>query len=144
MNRQEEVVFPQRFLFYFSSDATSRVLNEQRVDCISSYTPEVVKQNWTGGTLAISGDAFFRIGGFDEEFIGWTGEDRQFYDRCQTLHGWFFGYVPFLHLWHPPQIGRVSVEHRAAAWEFTQNKLNTDRQLQIAQNRLRNFAEYTL
>ena len=48
-------------------------------------------------------DAYFRIGGHDEGFLGWGGEDNEFYDRCRLLrlHPW--GYLPFLHLWHAPQ-----------------------------------------
>ncbi|MEL6106171.1 MAG: galactosyltransferase-related protein [Planctomycetota bacterium] len=127
MRREQDVVYPQRFLYYLSEGTTQRLIAEQSTEPLLQETPVMVKQNWTGGTLAITKDAFERVGGFDESFTGWTGEDREFYDRCHALNGWFFGYVPFLHLWHPPQSGRVDSEARRKANEFTQQKLAIDR-----------------
>ena len=46
------------------------------------------------------------IGGFDEGFVDWGGEDDEFYDRCGLLGHCRSGYLPFLHLWHPPQPDR--------------------------------------
>jgi len=44
---------------------------------------------------------FDRVGGFDERFVGWSPEDRQFHHACRTLGG---GVVRLpgivFHLWH--------------------------------------------
>ena len=134
-----EVVYPQRFLFYLTRETTEQLMEGHLKQELLSSTPEVIKQNWTGGTLAILKEAYFRVGGFDEEFTGWTGEDREFYDRCQILNGWFFGYMPFVHLWHPPQAGRITPESRRQAWAFTKQKLAKDRVVRMCENRRRNF-----
>ena len=131
VRRKQDVVYPQRFLYYLSKKTTETILTNQTTAALASETPEMVKQNWTGGTLAITKQAFDRVGGFDESFTGWTGEDREFYDRCHELNGWFFGYVPFLHLWHAPQSGRVDLKSRQQATEFTRQKLSIERSERI-------------
>lgn len=94
-----------RFLFYLSSYETELV--EQCDTLNSRLTPQRIYQNWKGGTIAIRRDAFLSIGGFDEGFVDWGGEDDEFYDRCrQTLRHCRYGYLPFVHLWHPPQPDR--------------------------------------
>jgi hypothetical protein len=65
-----------------------------------------VFQNWKGGTIAIRRDAFFELGGFDEGFVDWGGEDDEFYDRCGALTHCRYSYLPFVHLWHRPQQDR--------------------------------------
>lgn len=100
----------QRFLFYLTPRDTEAV--ERTDSLLPSLTPERVWQNWRGGTIAIRRDAFFSIGGFDEGFVDWGGEDTEFYDRCgQALRHCRYGYLPFVHLWHAPQAGRKAVDN---------------------------------
>jgi GT2 family glycosyltransferase len=127
------VAFPQRFLFYLTEDQASQAMNRHRLPMTS---PERIVQNWKGGTLAIRRDAFFEIGGFDEEFEGWTGEDVEFHDRCLTLGGWNYGYIPFVHLWHPPQPAKFS-EERKANLAFTTSVMNIPREDRVARLRER-------
>ena len=99
-----EVASLQRMLFYLNQASTSGV---EAADTIEfAATPERVFQNWKGGTIAIRRDAFFRVGGFDEGFVDWGGEDTEFHDRCGALKHCRFGYLPYVHLWHNPQSGR--------------------------------------
>ena len=133
IHRKQEVIFPQRFLFYLKQPTTSQILKQQNLSSLFDAIPEMVKQNWTGGTLAITKHAYWKVGGFDESFTGWTGEDREFYDRCETLDGWFFGYVPFVHFWHPPQPGRVTPLMRQQALNFTKSRLAVDRAERVRQ-----------
>lgn len=93
----------QRFLFYLDEASMLRVTRENQ---LVTGGIEAVTQNWKGGTIAIRRDCFFEIGGFDEGFVDWGGEDDEFYDRCGTLRHNRFGYLPFVHLWHPPQAVR--------------------------------------
>ena len=103
-----EVVHLQRLLFCMGRLDTSWMLstNNTKLD----FIPDRVRQNWQGGTLALKKDAFFRIGGYDVQFVGWGGEDNEFYDRCRTLNGWRYGYMPFIHLWHKAQTEKLSTE----------------------------------
>jgi hypothetical protein len=67
-----------------------------------------VIQNLQGATIAASRDAYLAIGGFDEEFVGWGGEDNEFWERAQSRGRTYqFGYLPFLHQWHAPQPGKL-------------------------------------
>lgn len=63
------------------------------------------KQNIRGGSLLIERDFFTKIGGMDESFWGWGGEDDLLYNAMQR-----FGKVSLpsptqgselIHLWHP-------------------------------------------
>lgn len=99
-----QVASIQRMLFYLDKASTRRVDANDTLDV--RLRSERVFQNWKGGTIAIRREAFFSLGGFDEGFVDWGGEDDEFYDRCSTLKHCRFGYLPFIHLWHPPQPGR--------------------------------------
>lgn len=94
----------QRFLFYLDESSSQRLMSENRVP--RGVTPVRVLQNWKGGTIAVRRGAFFDLGGFDEGFVDWGGEDDEFYDRCGALQHCRFGYLPFVHLWHVPQANR--------------------------------------
>lgn len=126
-----DVFYPGRFLFYLDQKTTQNTLDNRSFQSVGDAAPETIKQNWTGGTLAIKREAFDAVGGFDESFTGWTGEDREFYDRCQVLNGWFHGYIPFLHLWHAPQLGRIDSHSLSQADKFTASKLAIDRERRI-------------
>lgn len=79
----------KRFTFYLSENDPRRV---------------TVVQNLRGASIAATRDAYWEIGGFDEEFVGWGGEDNDFWDRAEASGGVYdFGYLPFVHLYHPPQ-----------------------------------------
>jgi len=94
----------QRFLFYLDLATTQRIERQDTTEirCI----PERVFQNWKGGTIAVQRESFFELGGFDEGFVDWGGEDDEFYDRCGALQHCRYGYLPFVHLWHRPQQDR--------------------------------------
>jgi N-terminal domain of galactosyltransferase len=133
IQREQDVVFPQRFLFYLNQSTTKHLLKQGNLSALANTVPEMVKQNWTGGTLAITKQAYKKVGGFDEAFTDWGGEDLEFYDRCKTLDGWFFGYVPFAHLWHPPQVGRIVTEVRQKSWEAVRSRLAVDRTVRVCE-----------
>lgn len=88
VNAGFEAVDLKRFVFYLTADGAR---------C------EKVVQNVRGGSIAITRDAYDAIGGFDESFAGWGGEDNDFWDRAETLRASRFGCLPMLHLWHEPQ-----------------------------------------
>jgi hypothetical protein len=90
----------KRFLFY---------LDEEGRHC------EQVVQNARGGSIVVTRDAYEEIGGFDEGFVGWGGEDNDFWERAETLRASRFGYLPFIHLWHAPQPGKRDAQAPAVA-----------------------------
>lgn len=101
----------KRFLFYLDERDTLAVFGgaPPRSDAVAAS----VVQNLKGGSIAVTREAYAAIGGFDESFVGWGGEDLEFWERARA-HGrvYEFGYLPMLHLWHAPQAGKLN--HAAA------------------------------
>jgi hypothetical protein len=96
-----EAIDLKRFIFYLREKDTARVLHLERLRL--DERSETVIQNLHGGSIAITRDAYDAIGGLDESFIGWGGEDVEFWERASTRRATRFGYLPILHLWHAPQ-----------------------------------------
>ena len=88
-----EFIDLKRFIFYLDANGASI---------------EKIVQNLHGGSVIATRDAYFAIGGFDEGFVGWGGEDNDFRDRAEA-HGqvYGFGYLPIVHLFHEPQKGKL-------------------------------------
>ena len=108
-----EVINLKRFIFYLGEAHTGRVLATQQL--LLSETPETIIQNAQGGgSIAIARDAYFAIGGFDESFIGWGGEDNEFWERATTRRLWPYGYLPLVHLWHAAQPGKHNAQRQTA------------------------------
>ncbi len=108
----------KRFIFYLGEAHSKRVAADP--DAILEMSPEVVVQNLeAGGSVAVSREGYFSIGGFDESFVGWGGEDNEFWERAQTLRAWPYGSLPIVHLWHPAQPGKLE-ETRSTAVLFEQ------------------------
>jgi GT2 family glycosyltransferase len=97
-----EVMNVKRFIFYLTEVHTATVLSGS--ESLSARPPDKVVQNLeAGGSLAITREGYFAIGGFDESFVGWGGEDNEFWERAQTRRVWPYSYLPIVHLWHPAQ-----------------------------------------
>lgn len=102
-----EVMNLKRFIFYLSETHSAGVLSGK--EPVVQQPPQVVVQNLeAGGSVVITREAFFAIGGFDEAFCGWGGEDNEFWERAQARLCWPYGYLPLVHLWHTPQTEKHS------------------------------------
>lgn len=96
------VVNPKRFIFYLNRSHSNRLLARE-IGYDSEPAEAIVQNLEAGGSMAIISDAYHSIGGMDEGFTGWGGEDNEFWDRCLTLPTWIWGYEPIVHLWHQSQ-----------------------------------------
>jgi GT2 family glycosyltransferase len=97
-----EAINLKRFIFYLDEEQTRRYFESGALDPRASS--EAVVQNLeAGGSVAVGRDAFFALGGFDESFVGWGGEDNEFWERALTRKAWPFGCLPIVHLWHAAQ-----------------------------------------
>jgi len=101
-SKGSEVIQLKRFMFYFSQKYTERILRENKLS-VDEPPDRIVQNLEAGGSVAVSREAYFAIGGFDESFIGWGGEDNEFWDRAKTRKVCPYGYLPFIHLWHAAQ-----------------------------------------
>lgn len=103
-----EVINPKRFIFYLSASATDELAMREGFDFRApAFVPLSVLENATGGgSLVLTKEAFEAVGRMDESFEGWGGEDVEFWQRAQTRRVWNYGFLPLIHLWHPPQAGK--------------------------------------
>lgn len=102
-----EVINAKRFIFYLNCGHTADVF--QGKAGLLDEPPDTIVQNLEGGgSVAITRAGFDLIGGMDESFIGWGGEDNEFWQRAQTLRTWPWGALPLVHLWHEAQPGKRS------------------------------------
>jgi hypothetical protein len=58
--------------------------------------------------IAVRSDAYWSVGGHDETFFGWGGEDLEFLSRMRTRRFSDGGLLPVVHLWHPPAANKAS------------------------------------
>ncbi len=97
-----ELIDLKRMMFYLSPTSTEWIIRERTIP--DRVTIEHVTQNLLGGgSVVMDREAYFEIGGFDESFVGWGGEDNDFWERAETRRCWKLGYLPLVHLWHAPQ-----------------------------------------
>ena len=101
----------KRFTFYLSERETLRIFDGNRV---RTDVPSTIVQNLHGASIAATREVYFDIGGFDESFVGWGGEDNEFWERAATRHAFAFAYLPFVHLWHAPQAEKKTVQTSGA------------------------------
>ncbi len=111
--RGYEIVNLKRLIFYLSEDHT-REFFARHASFASRPLDSVMQNAGAGGSVAVDRDAYVALGGMDEAFVGWGGEDNEFWERALTRRVWPFGYLPMIHLWHPPQAGKRAVDGRGA------------------------------
>jgi hypothetical protein len=95
----------KRFIFYLTEVDTRAIFDGAP---LRDDHASVVVQNLKGGSIAATKEAYLAIGGFDEGFVGWGGEDLEFWERARAFGRVYeFGYLPIVHLWHRAQAGKV-------------------------------------
>jgi GT2 family glycosyltransferase len=95
----------KRFIFYLTERDTRAIFEGAPLRHDHAAT---IVQNLKGGSIAARKEAYLAIGGFDEDFVGWGGEDLEFWERAHAGGRVYeFGYLPIVHLWHRAQAGKV-------------------------------------
>lgn len=136
VGEQSQAVRLQRFVFYLNRSDTMNTFDTGQIP--ERAEPEFVRQNCEGHTLAVEQRAYFDMGGHDESFIGWGGEDNEMFDRCRAIGCDPFGYLPFVHLYHPPQARPANPEIFQAK---LRQRLSTPPQVRIRELAARPFGE---
>ena len=131
-----EVINLKRFVFYLNKEHSERIMTSRGI--LLDTAPDSVVQNLeAGGSFGITRGAYLGIGGFDESFVGWGGEDNEFWERAQTRKVWPYGYLPILHLWHEAQPEKFQQERRTA--ELFELRSSIPAEKRITELRERNF-----
>lgn len=92
-------VRPARWIFYL--DRSSSDLLSIAWDATSLVDVDSVVAN-TPMPIALRRSTYWEVGGHDEAYEGWGGEDTEFLDRLRTCTVGEGGWMPILHVWHPP------------------------------------------
>jgi hypothetical protein len=126
-----KVVNLKRFVAYLDQETTARIFESRSIP--QRLTPEELVANLCGGgSVAIEKEAFWSIGGMDPAFVGWGGEDEEFWDRCFELKVWDWAYMPVLHLWHSSQPGKRAVAGRGLhTYDYFQKRMAVPRQQRV-------------
>jgi hypothetical protein len=97
-----EVINLKRFIFYLTQAHTKGLFGGRAG--LVAHSPLAITQNLEGGgSIALTRAAYDAIGGFDEAFVGWGGEDVEFWERACSRRVWPYAFLPLVHLWHAPQ-----------------------------------------
>ena len=96
--RRVEAARPARLIFYIDE------VSSTGVSAASGLPPalgieRVVANNPT--PIAVRRSTYWEIGGHDESYFGWGGEDTEFLDRLRVRRMSEGGWMPVLHVWHP-------------------------------------------
>lgn len=101
--------YGNRHILYMSEELTNNVIDgKQSIDdeSIKSNVSAPDLKGSKGGSILISRDLFFEVGGFDPEiFWGYAAEDQLFWDKVSTITN--IGYadnpsIDMFHMWHEP------------------------------------------
>jgi hypothetical protein len=87
-----------RLIFYFDQESSEQIQQTHSLTKVRSVS-RIVQNNPT--PMAVTREAYLAIGGHDESFYGWGGEDNEFLDRARTLNHCEGSFLPVFHLWHP-------------------------------------------
>lgn len=103
-------------------------------------TKETFYPGFAGKLLMVKKETFEKVGGYDERFIGWGGEDDAFALAVRTLCGGLVNVSGGIyHLWHP-----VSHYHthphgeanRDLVWRYYQSYGNKDKMVSLINERI--------
>lgn len=89
---------PSRFNFHLNQLSTEQFTKTQQLPA-GAVCEFIVQNNPT--PMALRAEVYWEIGGHDESFIGWGGEDVEFLSRLRTRTVSEGGWLPVIHLWHP-------------------------------------------
>jgi hypothetical protein len=96
---QVEGTRPARLLFNLDRQATAALVPGSSVRSVAGLEDIVAN---APNPIALRASTYREIGGHDEDYAGWGGEDTEFLDRLRTRPVAEGGWLPVLHAWHEP------------------------------------------
>ena len=118
---------PYRWFYRLTEDCSRKLLNSPHCNphkfptpppqcCIQSQDGSQYGHWYGAGIQIMPEEAFWMVGGWDERFRGWGGEDHAAMRAMDTLY-WRHKTLPvqFLHVWHP-MISPKGVSGELVSW----------------------------
>jgi len=99
-----EAARPARWIGYLDRESTESLARSREIVTLSGIE-NIVSNNPM--PLAVRRSTYLDIGGHDEAYVGWGGEDTEFLDRLRTRKISEGGWMPILHAWHAPAAKKV-------------------------------------
>jgi hypothetical protein len=135
-----EIINLKRFIFYLTDRHSGAIC--ARDTRLAVMPAEAIVQNLeAGGSVAMASEPFFAIGGFDESFVGWGGEDNEFWQRALTRKVWPYAYLPMAHLWHAPQPEKEQCDRRTTGHFLARSSMPVESR--IAELVQRSFGDFS-
>lgn len=106
-----DAVRPARLIFYL--DEASTAMTKAPDWEIDMLQPEYIVAN-NPTPIAVRRSTYDAIGGHDEDYCGWGGEDLEFLDRLRVHKVAEGGWMPVLHAWHAPAPKKSSGDRNRA------------------------------
>ncbi len=105
---------PARWIVHLDQQTTS--LTCEKGELPDKPGVEMILQN-TPNPFLCTKSAYDQIGGHDESFVGWGGEDLEFLSRMRTRKTLEGGFLPVIHLWHPSAEKKASGDRNQSLQE---------------------------
>ncbi len=132
-----DVVNTKRFIAYMDQRSSASVFRGNGLS--GAMAEQIVSNLRGGGSVGITRSGFQSIGGLDSGFVGWGGEDEEFWDRCRLLEVFDAGYMPLFHLWHRGQPGKNAVGGKGLhTADYFSSCMKHSREERVARLRLQN------
>lgn len=109
--RVVEGIRPARWIFYLDAPSTLTLHKDCEWSKVQGLEA-IVANNPT--PIALRRSTYWEIGGHDETYVGWGGEDTEFLDRLRTRNISEGSWLPILHAWHAPAPKKADGDRNAA------------------------------
>jgi len=135
-----------RYCFMLDGPSSRRVC--EGLDFPGGCSVSFIMIHNQGRTLAVDRKTYAELGGHDESFVGWGGEDDEFAQRCSLVRRYPYCYIPIVHLYHPenedknrhqprnlerlealtkiPPVLRSAILKRKQSWKTRDKSIGTD------------------
>lgn len=134
-NSQCMQTYGSRRILYLSQELTDKVIKKELdYNSFNESTPGVSLPMYNGkpalgskgGSIMISRELFFKVGGFDPElFWGYAAEDQFFWEKIKTITEISYADNPSIdmfHMWHPPSCSTNPLLYEMESdWVFFKN-----------------------